>query len=64
MAADKPWDVRIFEQIESGVDTTLIAENLKLTPTERLERMRQVLLLIDEGRKSSWSPTSARSSKR
>ncbi|MBI4540165.1 MAG: hypothetical protein HY704_11725 [Gemmatimonadetes bacterium] len=46
MEDDKPWDVRIFERIPSGVDTTLIEENLRLTATERLENMRRVLRFV------------------
>lgn len=33
MEDDKPWDVRIFERIPSGVDTTLIEENLRFFRT-------------------------------
>jgi hypothetical protein len=32
------WDQRIFALAELGVDGTLIAENLRRTPTERLRR--------------------------
>ncbi len=31
------------EQSESGVDISLLRANLKLTPTERIERMRHAL---------------------
>jgi hypothetical protein len=41
------WQDRIFERLDSGVDTTLIEESLRLTPTERLERMRQVAESLD-----------------
>src|SRR6266850_7158040 len=34
------WQDAILATIDSGVDVTLIDESLKLTPTERLERMR------------------------
>jgi len=34
------WQDRLLAKVESGVDPTLIRESLKLTPTERLERMR------------------------
>ena len=50
--ADKPWDVRIFEQVPPGVDETLIAERLKMTPTERVESMLQALLFAEEARKA------------
>ena len=51
MAQEKTWDQRIFEKIPSGVDVSLIEESLRLTPTERLERMRQVLLSLEAARK-------------
>ena len=48
--SDKTWDQRILEQIPSGVDVTLIDENLRLTPTERVEKMRRALAFIEEAR--------------
>lgn len=42
---EKHWDERIFELVDPGVDGTLIAENLKLSPGERIAKM---LPLIDE----------------
>lgn len=41
------WQDRILERLDSGIDPTLIDESLKLTPTERLERMRQAAESID-----------------
>jgi hypothetical protein len=41
------WQDRILERLDSGVDPTLIDESLKLTPTERLERMRQAAESLD-----------------
>ena len=49
---EKPWDTRILERIDSGVDETLIAERLKMTPTERIESMRRVLELAEEARRA------------
>lgn len=49
----KTWDERIFERIPSGVDESLIRENLKLTPTERLEKMTRVLAFIDEVKRAN-----------
>jgi hypothetical protein len=53
------WDRRILERIESGVDVTLIEENLKLTPTERLERMEAMLRMLEEmhGQSGADRPT-------
>lgn len=36
------------EQDENGVDLSLLRENLKLTPTERIEKMRKALELVLE----------------
>ena len=44
----KAWDQRVFERLDSGVDPTLIAANLLLTPTERVEKMMRALDLILE----------------
>lgn len=35
-------------QGENGVDFSLLRENLKLTPTERIEKMRNALELVME----------------
>lgn len=50
--ADKPWDVRILEVIDAGVDESLIAERLKMTPTERIESMRRALVLAEDLRRA------------
>ncbi|MEM7607130.1 MAG: hypothetical protein AAF411_17390 [Myxococcota bacterium] len=33
------WDQRILARIDSGVDVSQLKANLKLTPTERIEKM-------------------------
>jgi hypothetical protein len=50
---EKAWDERIFELVPSGVDVTLIDENLKLTPTERLEKMCRVLAFVQDVKRES-----------
>ena len=45
------WETDILAHYPSSVDWSQIEERLKLTPTERLERMRQFLLFL-EGAKS------------
>ena len=40
----------ILDSIESGVDRTLVAESLAMTPTARLETMRQAVLSLDSAR--------------
>jgi hypothetical protein len=46
------WATPALEQLASGVDTTQIRERLKLTPTERLERMRRFLLSLEQVKQS------------
>ena len=36
------WDQRILALVDAGIDTTLIEENLRRTPTERLRRMLEM----------------------
>jgi hypothetical protein len=50
---DMPWEARIFAKIESGIDGSLIDERLRLTPTERLESMRQVLEFVEDVRRAN-----------
>ena len=45
------WQDAILATIDSGVDMTLIEESLKLTPTERLERMRSAAASIADMRR-------------
>ncbi len=40
------------EQSESGIDLSLLRENLKLTPTQRIEKMRRALSLVREVRRA------------
>ncbi|AUX30598.1 uncharacterized protein SOCE836_027070 [Sorangium cellulosum] len=58
--AEKSWDQRILERVPSGVDASLIAENLRLTPTERVERMRKALEFIEEAKAAHGHRFSAR----
>lgn len=48
---DRPWDVRILELIDPGIDGTLIEENLRRTPTERLARMQKMLSFLEEAKR-------------
>jgi hypothetical protein len=45
------WASEILDHYPSGVDISQMEERLRLTPTERLERMRGFLLFL-EGAKS------------
>ena len=45
------WDERLLARMPPGVDPTLIAESLKLTPTERLARLQQLLAFVDSVRR-------------
>ncbi len=47
---DRTWDQRILELIDPGIDGTLITENLRRTPTERLRRMQEMARFIEEAR--------------
>lgn len=47
---EKPWDVRVLEQIPSGVDVSLLERNLALTPTERVLNMVRILELREAAR--------------
>jgi hypothetical protein len=44
------WDERILALVPSGIDVTLIEENLKLTPTERLEKLSAFIEFIEGAR--------------
>jgi len=48
--ADAPqvtWYGEILRQIPSGVDISQLEERLKLTPTERLQRMQKFLEFLE-----------------
>jgi hypothetical protein len=47
-ADDRSWDQRILALVDPGVDGTLIAENLRRTPTERLRRMQEMARFLEE----------------
>jgi len=53
---DRTWDQRIFELVDPGVDGTLVAENLRRTPTERLRRMQEMARFLDEARDRRPAP--------
>lgn len=44
------WTHGYGEQDENGIDLSLLRENLTLTPTERIEKMRRALALFLEVR--------------
>jgi len=44
------WATESLARYSSGVDLTQLEERLKLTPTERLERMRRFQLSLEEAR--------------
>jgi hypothetical protein len=50
---DWSWASEILDRIPSGIDVTQLEERLMLTPTERLERMRQFLEFLEGARRSS-----------
>jgi hypothetical protein len=40
------WDERILALLPPSVDMTQIAEDLRLTPTQRLEKLQQLLASV------------------
>lgn len=44
------WDQRILALVDAGIDATLIEENLRRTPTERLRRMQQMVAFLESAR--------------
>jgi hypothetical protein len=55
------WQDRIFAQLPSSIDPTLVASSLRLTPTDRLERMRHAAVSLDEMRASARRSRAPRS---
>lgn len=51
-ATGPSWADQLLDQLPSSVDPTQIAERLKLTPTERLLRMQEVLNGLEEAKRS------------
>jgi hypothetical protein len=49
-ADDTPWDQRIFQLIDPGVDAHSIVENLRRTPVERLRRMQEMARFLERAR--------------
>ena len=45
----------VIEAYKKDVDRTLIRENLKLTPDERIKKMISVLRFVEEVRRTSTS---------
>jgi hypothetical protein len=50
IADEAPWDVRILERIDAGVDGSLIEENLARSPTERLRRLQDRITFLERAR--------------
>lgn len=47
-SAGPDWD----RAVEMGIDVSLLVENLKLTPTQRLERLESLLNELEELKKN------------
>lgn len=45
-APDRPWPYDVLDKLPSSIDETQLTENLRLTPTERLEKMLKVLRFV------------------
>lgn len=50
------WDQRILALVDVGIDTTLIDENLRRTPTERLRRMQDMARFLEAARERRPAP--------
>ncbi len=50
--ADDTWDAQVLRALPSGIDVSILEERLRLTPTQRLERMIAMLQLIEESRRA------------
>jgi hypothetical protein len=49
-ADERPWDKRLLALLPPGVDRSQIRENLRLSPTERVERMLAFVAFAEEYR--------------
>ncbi|MDP9120974.1 MAG: hypothetical protein M3O15_06335 [Acidobacteriota bacterium] len=49
------WATDILARYPSGVDPTQLEERLKLTPTERLERMSRFAVFLEEAKRGRGS---------
>jgi hypothetical protein len=54
--AGPAWDERILSLVDAGVDGTIIEENLRRTPTERLRRMQEMARFIELARDRRPAP--------
>ena len=52
MAHDPPWRDPVIEAYRAGLDLTLIDENLRLTPEERLRKCMELQRLAEELRRA------------
>ena len=41
------WDQRTLALLPSGVDVSQLVENLRLTPTERIEKLQRLLEAVE-----------------
>lgn len=48
---ERGWQHELIEKMPSGVDDSQLIENLKLTPTERLEKMLRFQRELEEMRR-------------
>lgn len=48
----EPWQYALLDKMKPSVDLTQLEENLKLTPTERLERLAALMDFLDEVRRA------------
>jgi hypothetical protein len=51
MKSESPTDP-VIEAYKAGIDRTLLRENLKLTPTQRLERLQSMTRFYEEAQQA------------
>ncbi len=52
---EKPWQYELLDKLPSGIDVGQLEENLKLTPTERLEKLRLLVEFLEDVRRAGAS---------
>ncbi len=53
---ERPWQYELLDKMPSSIDMTQLEENLRLTPTERLEKMLKVLRFLRGARAGAGLP--------
>lgn len=49
---DQPWQFDLLDRLPPSIDESLLDESLRLTPTERIEKMMKLLEVMEELRRA------------